>query len=76
MDRPISISHTIAGLVLLRSPHANDGMKQYECGHTQPLLRAGRDHGKTSVSKPKGLRQILVIIMKHKYITIITVKKT
>ncbi len=38
-------------------------MMQYECGRTQPLFR--HDHGKTSGRKPKGLRQILIIIMKH-----------
>ncbi len=58
----------VAVLAFLRSPHLNAGMKQYECGRTQPLLRMGHDHGKTTVSKPKGLRQInkLIIIMKHK----------
>ncbi len=29
-------------------PHTNAGMKQYECGHTQPLFRAGLNHGQTS----------------------------
>jgi hypothetical protein len=29
-------------LAFLRSPHA--GMKQYECGRTQPLLRMGHDY--------------------------------
>jgi hypothetical protein len=33
----------------LRSPHANAGMKQHECGRTQPLLRMGHDHGKLAV---------------------------
>ena len=69
-------SHAVAVLAFLRSTHANAGMKQYECGRTQPLFRAGHDRGKTCVSKPKGLRQILIIIMKHKYITIITAKHT
>jgi hypothetical protein len=41
-------------------------MKQYECGCTQPLFRAGHDRGTNRDSKPKGLRQILIIIMKHK----------
>jgi hypothetical protein len=60
-------------LAILRSPHANAGMKQYECGRTQPLFRAGHNRGITCVSKPKGLRLIL-IIMKHNYIIIITSK--
>ena len=50
---------------LLRSPHANAGMKQYECGRTQPLFRAGNNRGINKRSKPKGLTQILIIIMKH-----------
>jgi hypothetical protein len=50
---------------LLRSPHANAGMKQYECGRTQPFFRVGHDPGINKQSKPKGLRQILIIIMKH-----------
>ncbi len=33
----------------LRYPHAKAGMKQYECGRTQPLFRAGSDHGKLAV---------------------------
>jgi hypothetical protein len=33
----------------LRSPHANAGMKQYECGPSQPLLHVGHDHGKLAV---------------------------
>jgi hypothetical protein len=72
----VPLQEPVAGLAFLRSPHANAGMKQYECGRTQPLFRAGHDRGKTCVSKPKGLRQILIIIMKHKYITIITAKHT
>jgi hypothetical protein len=40
----------------LRSPHANAGMKQYECGRTQPLFRAGHDRGINKRSKPNGLR--------------------
>jgi hypothetical protein len=36
----------VAVLTFLRSPH---GMKQYECGRTQPLLRMGHDHGKLEV---------------------------
>ncbi len=42
---------------LLRSPHANAGMKQYECSRKQPLFRAGHDRGINKWSKPKGLRQ-------------------
>ncbi len=38
----------VAVLAFLRSPHTNAGMKQYECGPTQPLLRMGHDRGKTS----------------------------
>jgi hypothetical protein len=33
----------------LRSPHANSGMKQYECGHTQALFHVGHDHGKLAL---------------------------
>ncbi len=47
-------------------------MKQYERGRTQPLLRMGHDQGKTSVSKPKGLKQILImIIMKHNTLSLL-----
>ncbi len=35
----------VAVLTFLRSPHAYAGMKQYEFGSTQPLLRMGHDHG-------------------------------
>ncbi len=38
-------------------PQANAGMKQYECGRTQPLFHVGHDHGINKRSKPKGLRQ-------------------
>jgi hypothetical protein len=38
----------VAALAFLRSPHTNAGMKQYECGCPQPLLRMGHDRGKTS----------------------------
>jgi hypothetical protein len=38
----------------LRSPHANAGMKQYECGRTQPLFRVGHNRGIHKRSKPKG----------------------
>ncbi len=65
----VPLQEPVAVLAFLRSPFAYTGMKQYECGRTQPC-------GKTCVSKPKGLRQILIIIMKHKYITIITAKQT
>ncbi len=62
----------VAVLAFLHSPHLNAGMKQYECGRTQPLLRMGQDGGKTSVSKPKGLRQILmIIIMKHNTLSLL-----
>ncbi len=71
----IPLQEPVAVLAIPRSPHANDGMKQYECGRTQPLFRAGHNRGITCASKPKGLRQIL-IILKHKYITIITLKQT
>ncbi len=49
-----------AAFVPLQEPvaiHANAGMKQYECGHTQPLFRVGHDSGINKCSKPKGLRQ-------------------
>ncbi len=62
-------------LAILRSPHANAGKKQYECGRTQLLFHAGHDRGITCVSKTKGLRLIL-IIMKHNYTVIITSKQT
>jgi hypothetical protein len=39
---------------LLHSPHTNAGMKQYECGRTQPLFRACHDHGLTSGQNLKG----------------------
>jgi hypothetical protein len=60
------LQEPVAVLAFLRSPHANAGMKQYKCGRTQPLFRAGHDHGKTCVLKSKGLRLILIIIMEHK----------
>jgi hypothetical protein len=41
----------VAVLTFLRSPHANAGMKQYECGRTQPLLCMGQNHGKLAVDK-------------------------
>jgi hypothetical protein len=41
-------------LPFLRSPHTNAGMKQCECGRTQPLLRMGHDRGKTSDRNLKG----------------------
>ncbi len=42
---------------LLPSPHANAGMKQYECGRTQPLFRERYNRGINKRWKPKGLRQ-------------------
>jgi hypothetical protein len=48
-----------SGTRLLRSPHPNAGMKQYERGRTQPLFCVGHDHGINNRSKPKGLRQYL-----------------
>jgi hypothetical protein len=33
----------VAVLATLRSPHANAGMKHYECDRTQPLFHAGHD---------------------------------
>jgi hypothetical protein len=44
----------VAVLAFLHSPHTNAGMKQYECGRTQPLLRMGHDHRKTSGQNLKG----------------------
>jgi hypothetical protein len=41
---------------LLCSPHANASMKQYECGRTQPLFRAGHDRGINKWSKPKRFK--------------------
>jgi hypothetical protein len=70
----VPLQEPVAVLAILCSPHTNAGMKQYECGRTQPLFRAGHGCGITCVSKPKGLRLIL-IIMKHKCI-IITTKQT
>jgi hypothetical protein len=54
----IPLQERVAVLTILRSPHTNVGMKQYECGHTQPLFHAGHDRGITCVLKPKGLRLI------------------
>ncbi len=65
----VPLQEPVAVLAILRSPHANAGMKQYECGRTQPLFRAGHDRGITCVSKPKGLRTILNIITIVKYNT-------
>ncbi len=42
-------SREVAVLTFLRSPQANTGMKQYECGNTKPLLHVGHDHGKLAV---------------------------
>jgi hypothetical protein len=67
----VPLQEPVAVLAILRSPHPNAGMKQHEYGCTQPLFRAGHDRGIPCVWKPKGLRLIL-IIMKHNYITIIT----
>jgi hypothetical protein len=50
----VPLQEPVAVLALLRSPHANAGMKQYECVRTQPLFRAGHDHGKTSGQNLKG----------------------
>jgi hypothetical protein len=55
----------VAVLAFLHSPHTNAGMKQYECGRTQPLLRMGHDRGKTSGRNLKGYDKILITIMKH-----------
>jgi hypothetical protein len=60
----VPLQDSVAILAFLRSPQANAGMKQYECGPTQPLFLAGHNRGKTCMLKPKGLRLIL-IIMKH-----------
>jgi hypothetical protein len=49
-------------------------MKQYVCGHTQPLFRAGHNRGITCMSKPKALR-LMLIIMEHKYIIILQQNK-
>jgi hypothetical protein len=72
----IPLQEPVAVLAFLRSPHANAAMKQYQCGPTQPSFRAVHDRGKTCMLKPKGLVQMLIIIMKHKYKTIITAKQT
>jgi hypothetical protein len=50
----VPLQEPVAVLALLRSPHANAGMKQYECGRTQPLFHTGHDHGKTSGRNLKG----------------------
>jgi hypothetical protein len=70
----VPLQDPVAVPAILCSPQPNAGMKQYESGRTQPLFRAVHDHGITCVSKPKGLGQILIIIMKHKYTTIIKSK--
>ncbi len=43
----VPLQEPVTVLALLRSPHLHAGMMQYECGLTQPLFRAGHDHGKT-----------------------------
>jgi hypothetical protein len=53
------LQEPVAVLAFLRSPHLNAGMKQYECGRTQPLLRVGHDPQKTSGQSLKGLRHII-----------------
>ena len=45
----VPLQEPVAVLAILRSPHANAGMKQYECGRTQPLFRACHDGGITCV---------------------------
>jgi hypothetical protein len=52
----VPLQEPVAVLAFLHSPHTNAGMKQYECGCTQPLLRKGHDRGNTSVSKPKRFK--------------------
>ncbi len=62
----ISVRHGPDRIGLLEKPPAAQHLfPSSECGRTQPLFRAGQDHGKTSGRKPKGLSQILIIIMKH-----------
>jgi hypothetical protein len=41
-------------VAVLQSRQANAAMKQYECGRTQHLFRAGHDRGKTSGRNLKG----------------------
>ena len=50
----LPLQELVAVLALLCSPHANASMKQYECGRTQHLFRAGHDRGKTSSRNLKG----------------------
>ncbi len=50
----LPLQELVAVLALLCSPHANASMKQYECGRTQHLFRAGHDRGKTSGRNLKG----------------------
>jgi hypothetical protein len=50
----VLLQEQVAVLAFLCSPHANASMKQYECGRTQPLFRAGHDRGKTSGRNLKG----------------------
>ncbi len=52
----VPLEEPVAILAILCSPHTNAGMKQYECGHTQPLFRAGHERGITWVSKPKRVK--------------------
>ncbi len=59
----------VAVLASLHSSHPNASMKQYECGHTQPLLCMRQQSTGNQRPKPKGFRQKLLIIMiytKHK----------
>jgi hypothetical protein len=44
----LNLQEPVAVLAFLHSPHLNAGMKQYECGLTQPLLRMSHDREKTS----------------------------
>jgi hypothetical protein len=49
-----NLQEPVAVLAFLCATHLMSGMKQYECGHTQPLFRVGHGHGKTSGVNPKG----------------------
>ncbi len=40
-------------IVALHSSHPNAGMKQYECGHTQPLMNEAVVNGKLAVETYK-----------------------
>jgi hypothetical protein len=57
----VPLQEPVAVLAFLRSPHLNAGMKQYDCGRTQPSLCMVHNRGKTSMSKPKKRVKTIII---------------